>query len=99
MTRKTPILLRREPFSGRIVAVTRYTQRADGLIRTSDGGKHDVTQEFCALCVELGMGVPPGFIDTSTEAVPGTADPANHTGDTQSPATAPSSPSSSASQL
>lgn len=60
-TRKTPILLRREPFSGRIVAVTKYTKRADGLVRTSDGGKHDVTQEFCALCVELGMGVPPGF--------------------------------------
>lgn len=63
MPRKTPILLRQEPFSKRIVAVTRYTRHKDrpGLVVAATDGKHDVTQEFCALCVELGMGVPPGF--------------------------------------
>lgn len=59
--RKTPILLRQEPLSGRIVAVTRYAQVKPGVIRAANDGKHDVTDEFCRLCEELGMGIPPGF--------------------------------------
>jgi hypothetical protein len=56
--RKTPVLLRRGPLSGRIQALTRYTR--DG--RTTDGkeilkaatdGKHDVTADFDALICEL----------------------------------------------
>jgi hypothetical protein len=50
--RKTPILLRRGPVSGRIHALYRYT-RKDDVLRSATNGKEDVTADFDALVCEL----------------------------------------------
>jgi hypothetical protein len=51
--RKTPILLRKGPFSGAWYAVTHYTQLKDhpGTVRTADGGKHDVTKDVALIII------------------------------------------------
>lgn len=49
--RKTPVLLRRGPLSGRINALTRYTEKG-GTIRVADGGKHDVSGDFAVLACQ-----------------------------------------------
>lgn len=43
--RKRPILLRQGHFTEQWYAVTVYTEK-DGLIRVSDGGKHDITDQM-----------------------------------------------------
>lgn len=50
--RKTPVLLRRAPFSGDINALTNYRRVRDA-IRVTTGGKHDVTADFDAIVCEL----------------------------------------------
>lgn len=54
--RKTPILLRRGPLSGRVVALTRYTRgtTASGheMLKAATNGKHDVSGDFDALLLE-----------------------------------------------
>jgi hypothetical protein len=54
-TRKTPILLRIGPLSGRIFAVTRYTVKRndDGSEYVDAHEKHDVTDQFGACMAEL----------------------------------------------
>ncbi len=44
--------------SSRIFAVTRYRQRGDGTVEALE--KHDVTDEFFALCARLGVQQPEG---------------------------------------
>lgn len=52
MSRKTPVLLRRAPLSGRINALTNYTRSGDGPIKVRGDGRHDVTASFYALLLE-----------------------------------------------
>lgn len=52
MARKTPILLRRGPMTGRIVALHRYTRRQVGdteILKAALDGKQDVSSDFDAL--------------------------------------------------
>ena len=54
--RKTPILLRRGPISGRINAVFRYTKQNNNgieLFRAATDGQQDVTADFDALVLEM----------------------------------------------
>lgn len=46
--RKSPILIRKGPFSGAWYAVTRYRSLGDhpGTVRTAEGGKHDITSDI-----------------------------------------------------
>lgn len=53
MSRKTPVLLRRGPFTGRINALTNYRRINGGKIIEVEGdGKHDVSSDFYALVLE-----------------------------------------------
>lgn len=53
MTRKTPILLRRGPLSGRVEALTRYSyKRVRGREVLEAHEKHDVSRDFDALVLE-----------------------------------------------
>lgn len=52
MARKTPVLLRRGPMSGRINALTNYRSLANGVIRVAGDGKHDVSSDFDHLMLE-----------------------------------------------
>lgn len=49
--RKTPVLLRRAPLSGRINALTSYRRPGDAITVVGDG-KHDVTASFYAIVLE-----------------------------------------------
>lgn len=54
--RKTPILLRRAPLSGRVMALTNYRFVDDGKTLSVVGdGKHDVTNDFEELVLQLLM--------------------------------------------
>lgn len=51
--RKTPILLRRGPLSGRVEALTSYRYLNGGrTLKVLGDGKHDVTSDFDALMLE-----------------------------------------------
>jgi hypothetical protein len=55
MARKTPILLRRAPISGRINVLTNYSRgeiNGQDTITVRGDGKHDVTTAFYALMLE-----------------------------------------------
>lgn len=55
MPRKTPILLRRGPMSGAVVAVHRYTRTSVNgrdIVKAALDGKQDVTADFDALCLD-----------------------------------------------
>ena len=53
--RKTPILLRRGPVSGRVNALTRYSRlqrNGHELLKAATDSKHDVSADFDALMLE-----------------------------------------------
>lgn len=55
MARKTPVLLRESPMSGRITVLTNYTRgevNGRDLIKVRGDGKHDVTADFDAIILE-----------------------------------------------
>lgn len=53
MSRKTPILLRRGPLSGRVEVLTSYRYINGGrTLKVFGDGKHDVTGDFDALMLE-----------------------------------------------
>lgn len=55
MARKTPILLRRAPLSGRINVLTNYGRKeinGKDIIDVRGDGKHDVTTAFYAIALE-----------------------------------------------
>lgn len=65
-TRKTPILLRRAPVSGGIVALHRYTRktiRGRDVLDAGFDGKQDVTADFDALVCELLLNPAPKIIE------------------------------------
>jgi hypothetical protein len=64
MPRKTPVLLRRAPLSGRIDALTGYTRKDGGrILQARPDGKHDVTADFDAIVCEL-------LLDSAPDALP-----------------------------
>jgi hypothetical protein len=44
--RKNPVLIRQGPFSDRWYAGTSYTEKDGSVVRISDGGKHDITDQM-----------------------------------------------------
>lgn len=72
--RKTPILLRRAPLSGGVVALHRYTRKVRGGTEFLDSGidgKQDVTADFDALVCELLLNPAPKIIEQLDGAAKG----------------------------
>jgi hypothetical protein len=72
MTRKSPILLRRGPLTGKVMAIYRYTRKPHsaergGLIVAANDGKQDVTADFDALVLE-------GLLDPDSPNIVGILD-------------------------